>query len=215
MDPILAQLHDSGLIPVVVIDDPQDAPALVGALKDGGLPIAEVTFRTNAAEAAIRAASEAHPDALIGAGSVLLPNQVDTAIDAGARFIVSPGLEASVVERARERGATALPGCATPSDLMRARQLGLDVVKFFPAEPSGGLAMIKAISAPFPGLSFVPTGGIDLTNLESYLGDPRIWAVGGSWMVKRSLVAAKDWPAITAATRQAVAAVKRARGRHG
>jgi 2-dehydro-3-deoxyphosphogluconate aldolase/(4S)-4-hydroxy-2-oxoglutarate aldolase len=199
-------------VPVVVIDDPADAPALVGALKAGGLPIAEITFRTSAAEAAIRSATEAHPDALIGAGSVLLPEQVDAAVGAGARFVVSPGLEESVVQRTRESGALPLPGTATASDLMRARVLGLVVVKFFPAEPTGGLAMIKAIAAPFPGMRFVPTGGVNSGNLETYLSDPRILAVGGSWMVRKELVAARDWAAVTQATREAMAAVKRARG---
>jgi 2-dehydro-3-deoxyphosphogluconate aldolase/(4S)-4-hydroxy-2-oxoglutarate aldolase len=213
MHTTLEQIHAAGVVPVVVIDDPTLAPDLVGALSDGGLPVAEITFRTAAAEEAIRAATAAHPDALIGAGSVLVPAQVDTAIDAGAAFIVSPGLEESIVQRAQQRGIPALPGCATPSDLMRATALGLDVVKFFPAEHSGGLGMIKAIAAPFPGLRFVPTGGIDQGNLESYLEDPRILAVGGSWMVKRSLVTARDWAQVTKATRAAVAAVHRTRSR--
>lgn len=214
MEAILERLHHAGVVPVVVIDDPADAPALTGALVEGDLPIAEITFRTAAAEAAIRAAVEAHPDALIGAGSVLLPEQVDAAVAAGARFIVSPGLEEGVVRRTLEHGVVPLPGVATASDLMKARQLGLDVVKFFPAEPSGGLAMIRAIAAPFPGMRFVPTGGISTGNLEEYLNDPRILAVGGSWMVKRPLVAAKDWLAITHAACEAVAAVKRARSGH-
>ncbi len=212
MEPILEQIQQVGIVPVVVIDDPADAPALVGALVEGGLPIAEITFRTPAAVDAIRAATRAFPDALIGAGSALTPEQVDAAVDAGARFVVSPGLEEHVVRRTQERGAAALPGCATPSDLMLAWQLGLPVVKFFPSEASGGLAMIKAIAAPFPGLLFVPTGGIDADNLESYLQDSRILAVGGSWMVQPALVRARDWPGIEAATRQAIAAVEQARG---
>lgn len=214
MDVILEQIERAGLVPVVVIDDPADAPALVGALLAGGLRVAEMTFRTSAAVEAIRAATEAHPEALIGAGSVLLAEQVDAAVGAGAKFVVSPGLVETLVQRTQELGATAIPGCVTPSDLMRARQLGLDVVKFFPSEPSGGLAMIKAIAAPFPGLRFIPTGGVSTGNLEQYLADPRILAVGGSWMVGRSAVGARDWPAITHATREAVAAVRRARGGH-
>ena len=214
MDAVLERIGLAGIIPVVVIDDPADAPALLGALVEGGLPIAEFTFRTPAAAEAIKAASEAYPDALIGAGSVVLSSQVDAALAAGARFIVSPGMEAGIVTRTQAAGATALPGCATPTDLMHARQQGLSVVKFFPAELSGGLAMIKAIAAPFPGLRFVPTGGIDTGNLEDYLVDPLIMAVGGSWMVEAKSVRAHDWPAITAATRRAVAAVHRARG-HG
>lgn len=215
MDSILEQIQQAGIVPVVVIDDPADAPALVGALIDGGLPVAEITYRTAAAEEAIRSATEAHPDAIIGAGSVLTTTQVDSAAAAGARFIVSPGLVENVVARTQEHEIAALPGCQTPSDLMRARQLELDIVKFFPAEPSGGLAMIKAIVAPFPGLRLVPTGGIDLSNIEEYLADPRIAAVGGSWMVPTASVRARDWSAITAATRQAVAAVQRARGARG
>jgi 2-dehydro-3-deoxyphosphogluconate aldolase / (4S)-4-hydroxy-2-oxoglutarate aldolase len=212
MEAVLERIGRAGIVPVVVIDDPADAPALVGALVEGGLPIAEFTFRTPAAADAIEAAIEAYPEALIGAGSVVLPSQVDAALAAGADFIVSPGMESGIVTRTQAAGALALPGCATPTDLMVARQLGLDVVKFFPAEASGGLAMIKAIAAPFPGLRFVPTGGINTANLEDYLVDPRILAVGGSWMVEAKMVRAHEWNGITAATRQAVAAVQRSRG---
>jgi 2-dehydro-3-deoxyphosphogluconate aldolase / (4S)-4-hydroxy-2-oxoglutarate aldolase len=212
MSTILDRIQQAGIVPVVVIDDPADAPALVGALMDGGLPVAEITFRTAAAEDAIRSAAAAHPDALVGAGSVVTPEQVDRAVAAGARFVVSPGLVENVVEQTQAAGAVALPGCVTPSDLMRARQLGLDVVKFFPAETSGGLTMIRALAAPFPGLRFIPTGGISLGNIEEYLAEPRVVAVGGSWMVPVASVRARDWPAITAATRQAVAAVQRSRG---
>jgi 2-dehydro-3-deoxyphosphogluconate aldolase/(4S)-4-hydroxy-2-oxoglutarate aldolase len=214
MDGILGQIQTAGVVPVVVMDDPADAPALVGALIEGGLPIAEITFRTAAAEEAIRAATEAHPDALIGAGSVVLPEQVDTAVAAGARFVVSPGLEESVVRRTLELGAVAPPGCTTASDLMKARQLGLDVVKFFHAELSGGLAMIKALAAPFPGLRFLPSGGINIGNLESNLADQHILAVGGSWMVKPSVVRARDWGEVASGARASVAAVHRARGTH-
>ena len=158
---IVDRISELGVVPVVVIDDPADAPALARALQDGGLPVAEFTFRTDAAVAAIRAAAVACPDVLVGAGSVLLPEQVDAAVEAGARFIVSPGIDDAVVRRTLHHGLTSLPGCATPSDLMRARRLGLDVVKFFPAEAVGGIEMLQAIAAPFPGLRYVPTGGID------------------------------------------------------
>jgi 2-dehydro-3-deoxyphosphogluconate aldolase / (4S)-4-hydroxy-2-oxoglutarate aldolase len=214
MQRTLDRVAESGIVPVVVIDDPADAPALVGALIDGGLPIAEITFRTEAAVESIRRAIEAHPDALIGAGSVVLPEQVEGAIAAGASFIVSPGLVEDIVDQTRKRGAVPIPGCLTPSDLMRAVRLGLEVVKYFPAEPSGGLDMIRAIAAPFPGLRFIPTGGIDTRSLERYLADQRILAIGGSWMVKAELIRARDWNAITNITRTAVAAVRRARG-HG
>ena len=212
MEAILDQLETAGVVPVVVIEDPADAPALVGALKEGGLPVAEITLRTEAAMEAIRAASNAHPDVLIGAGSVLLPDQVYPVADAGARFVVSPGIDEDVVERTRARGILSLPGCATASDVMRARKLGLDTVKYFPAELSGGLAMIKAIAAPFPGLRFVPTGGVSTGNLEDYLRDPLILAVGGSWMVKPHVARARDWGSITKMTREAVAIVRRTRG---
>lgn len=212
MDEVLDAIHRHGVVPVVVIDDALAAPALVGALADGGLPVAEFTFRTAAAAEAIRAAVAAHPGALIGAGSVLDPVQVDTAVDAGARFIVSAGLDDEVVRRAQARGVTALPGCATASDLMHARRLGLDCVKFFPAEALGGLRMLRAVSAPFPGLRFVPTGGIEPANLADYLADPRVLAVGGSWMVRADLVRSADWATISRLTLAAVTTVRQVRG---
>ena len=212
MDKTLEALGRHGVVPVVVIEDAAAAPALMDALIDGGLPVAEFTFRTAAAVEAIRAASAAHPEALIGAGSVLEPAQVDAAVEAGARFIVSAGLDADVVERTRSRGVPALPGCATASEMMRARRLGLDYVKFFPSEALGGLRMLRAVGAPFPGLRFVPTGGIDPSNLADYLAEPLVLAVGGSWMVRPDLVRAADWAAITRLAREAVGAVARARG---
>ncbi len=211
MTSIVDRIAELGIVPVVVIDDPADAPALAGALRDGGLPIAEFTFRTDAAAAAIRAAADAWPDVLVGAGSVLLPAQVDAAIDAGASFIVSPGIDDAVVRRTLERGVVSLPGCATPSDLMRARRLGLDIVKFFPAEAAGGIGMLTAMAAPFPGMRFVPTGGIDPANMAVYLADSRVLAVGGSWMVKPALLRARDWAAVSEAAREAVATVRRLR----
>ena len=214
MDATLERIGLVGVIPVVVMDDPRDAPALLEALAAGGLPMAEITFRTAAAAEAIAAATRAHPDALIGAGSVLTPEQVDAAVDAGARFVVSPGLEATVVERTRHRGATPLPGCSTASDLMHAWRLGLDTVKFFPSEPLGGLTMLRALAAPFPGMRFVPTGGVGQSNLESYLAEPRVLAVGGSWMVPRAALEAREWAVVTGDARAASAAVRRARASH-
>jgi 2-dehydro-3-deoxyphosphogluconate aldolase/(4S)-4-hydroxy-2-oxoglutarate aldolase len=207
MNTVLDEIGALGVVPVVVIDDPADAPALVAALDGGGLPVAEFTFRTAAAVEAIRAASAARPTALIGAGSVTTPDQVDAAVDAGARFIVSPGLDEGVVGRARERGVVALPGCATATDLTHARRMGLDAVKFFPAEAAGGIATLRALAAPFPGLRFVPTGGIDVVKMGRYLADRRVLAVGGSWMVRPDLLRARDWPAVTALTREAMRAV--------
>lgn len=211
MTEIVDRIAELGIVPVVVIEDPADAPALAGALRDGGLPIAEFTFRTDAAVAAIRAASAACPDVLVGAGSVLLPAQVDAAVEAGASFIVSPGIDDDVVQRTLDRRVASLPGCATPSDLMRARRLGLEVVKFFPAEAVGGIDMLQAIAAPFPGLRFVPTGGIDADNMAVYLADSRVLAVGGSWMVKPALLRARDWAAVSERVREAVATVRRLR----
>jgi 2-dehydro-3-deoxyphosphogluconate aldolase/(4S)-4-hydroxy-2-oxoglutarate aldolase len=212
LDETLEVIHRHGVVPVVVIEAADAAPALVAALMEGGLPVAEFTFRTAAAADAIHAAVAAHPEALIGAGSVLDPAQVDTAVDAGARFIVSAGLASDVVRQAMARGVTALPGCATASDLMQARRLGLDCVKFFPAEALGGLRMLRAVAAPFPGLRFVPTGGIEPANLADYVADPRVLAVGGSWMVQPDIVRAADWSAITRLALAAVTTVRQVRG---
>lgn len=181
----------------------------MAALADGGLPIAEFTFRTAAAAEAIRAASAARPDALIGAGTVTTPAQVDAAVDAGARFIVSPGLDEDVVKRTLELRVLPLPGCATASDLTRARRMDIDAVKFFPAEAAGGIAMMRALAAPFPGLRFVPTGGIDTANMDRYLADRRVLAVGGSWMVRPDLLRARDWASVTQLTAAAVRAANR------
>ena len=157
--------------------------------------------------AAIRAVTAACPDVLVGAGSVLLVEQVEAAVDAGARFIVSPGLDEVVVERTLARGCAALPGCATASDLMRARRLGIDLVKLFPAEALGGIAMVAALAAPFPGLRFVPTGGIDTGNLAAYLAHERVAAVGGSWMAPHALLRAAAWDEVTERAREAVGIV--------
>jgi 2-dehydro-3-deoxyphosphogluconate aldolase / (4S)-4-hydroxy-2-oxoglutarate aldolase len=213
VDDVIERIGDVGVVPVVVLEEPADAPDLARALAAGGLPIAEVTFRTAAAVAAIRAIAEACPEVLVGAGSVALPGQVDSAVEAGARFIVSPGIDDDVVLRAQQARVAIVPGCATPSDLMRARRHGLEVVKFFPAEAVGGLAMLAAIAAPFPGMRFVPTGGIDASNMGAWLSDPRVVAVGGSWMVKPTLLATRDWDAVTSLAREAVTAAAAVRGR--
>src|SRR5699024_5526617 len=179
---LLEQLGAARLVPVVVLDDASSADPLAQALVAGGLPVAEVTFRTAAAPEAIRAMA-ARGDMLVGAGTVLTPEQVDAAVDAGARYIVSPGFHAPVVQRAQERGVLHLPGAVTASEVQAALAAGLDVVKFFPAETSGGAKAIKALAAPFGGLRFVPTGGIGPANLPEYLDLPSVLAVGGSWMV--------------------------------
>ncbi|MGH2926649.1 MAG: bifunctional 4-hydroxy-2-oxoglutarate aldolase/2-dehydro-3-deoxy-phosphogluconate aldolase [Solirubrobacteraceae bacterium] len=207
---VLAAVLERRLVPVVVLQDAAAAPPLADALVAGGLPVAEVTFRTPAAEAALRALAS-RTDVLAGAGTVLTPDQVDRAADAGARFVVSPGVSAAVVQRGQELGLAVLPGVATASEVMKALDLGIDVVKFFPAETSGGPAAVKALAAPFPGLRFVPTGGIGAAQLPGYLGIPAVAAVGGSWMVAPSLVAAHDFDEITRRTAAAVAAVAAAR----
>ena len=179
------------VLPVVVADDRECAVSLGDALVAGGLPLAEVTFRTAAAPDVIRVLAQ-RGDILVGAGTVLTPDQVDTAVDAGATFIVSPGLSRAVVTRCLERGVLAIPGAVTATEVQAALELGLHTVKFFPAESAGGPAAISALAAPFAGVSFVPTGGINATNIDSYLALPSVAAVGGSWMVPRSLVHSHD-----------------------
>lgn len=193
------------VVPVVVVDDAAQGVLVASALRDGGLPVAEVTFRTAGARAAIEAIAREVPDVLVGAGTVVTAAQVDEAIDAGARFLVSPGLSAAVVRRAQELGVPVVPGVATPSDVIAALDLGLDVVKLFPANVVGGPAAVKAFSAPFPGLRFVPTGGVSAANLLDYLALPAVLAAGGSWMVDAALVRGGDTAEITRRTREAVA----------
>ena len=193
------------VVPVVVVDDAAQGVLVASALRDGGLPVAEVTFRTAGARAAIEAIAREVPDVLVGAGTVVTAAQVDEAVDPGARFLVSPGLSAAVVRRAQELGVPVVPGVATPSDVIAALDLGLDVVKLFPANVVGGPAAVKALSAPFPGLRFVPTGGVGAANLLDYLALPAVLAAGGSWMVDAALVRAGDTAEITRRTREAVA----------
>jgi len=201
---ILEDLSAARLVPVVVLDDAKHADPLAAALAAGGLPVAEVTFRTAAAEESIRAMA-ARGDMLVGAGTVLTVEQVDRAVAAGASYIVSPGLSRAVVERCREHGVLALPGAVTATEVQAALELGLTAVKFFPAATSGGAPAIKALAAPFGGLGFVPTGGIGPKNLHEYLAIDAVLAVGGSWMVPRDVVAAEDFAQITTLTAHAVA----------
>lgn len=204
MNEVLSKIQMMGIVPVIKLDNAKDAVPLAKALCDGGLPCAEVTFRTAAAEESIRLMREAFPDMLIGAGTVLTTEQVDLAVDAGATFIVSPGLNPKVVRYCVEKNIPITPGCSTPSDIEAAIELGLEVVKFFPAEAAGGLAMIKAMAAPYVNMKFMPTGGVNAANLISYLDFPKIIACGGSWMVKDELVKAGDFDKITELTREAV-----------
>ena len=213
MNEVLQKIQEIGIVPVVVLNDAKDAAPLAKALCDGGLPCAEVTFRTEAAEESIRIMAEQFPDMLIGAGTVLTTEQVDRAVAAGAKFIVSPGLNPRIVKYCVEKGILITPGCANPSDIEQALENGLEVVKFFPAEPAGGLNMIKAMAAPYVGVKFMPTGGINQTNVREYLAYDRILACGGSWMVKGSLIDAGEFDKIEALTREAVEIVKESRGK--
>ena len=212
MHEVLKKIQEIGIVPVVVLDDAKDAAPLAKALIDGGLPCAEVTFRTEAAEECIRIMAEQFPEMLVGAGTVLTTDQVDRAVAAGAKFIVSPGLNPRIVKYCVEKGILITPGCANPSDVEQAIENGLEVVKFFPAEQSGGLPMIKAMAAPYTNMMFMPTGGISPSNVKDYLGFKKIIACGGSWMVKDDLVKAGDYAKITELSKEAVAIVKEVRG---
>lgn len=189
---------------MVVLDDAKDAAPLAKALCEGGLPCAEVTFRTAAAEESIRIMAKEFPDMLVGAGTVLTTEQVDRAVNAGAKFIVSPGLNPTVVKYCVDKGIPVTPGTSNPSDVEMAISLGLDVVKFFPAEQAGGINMIKAMAAPYTQMKFMPTGGINAKNINSYLAFDKILACGGSWMVKKDLVAAGEFDKIRDLTKEAV-----------
>ena len=204
MNKVLEEFSKIGIIPVIALDHVEDAQPLAKALIDGGLPCAEVTFRTDAAEESIRIMSEKFPQMLVGAGTVLTTEQVDRAVNAGAKFIVSPGLNPKVVQYCIEKGVPITPGCSNPSDVEVAIELGLEVVKFFPAEAAGGLNMIKSMAAPYTKMKFMPTGGINAKNITSYLDFKKIIACGGSWMVNKDMIAAKDWAGITALTKEAV-----------
>ena len=204
MNAMMTELYNIGLIPVIKIENADDAVPLAKALIDGGLPAAEITFRTKCAAEAIKNITEAYPEMLVGAGTVLTTEQVDAAIAAGSKFLVSPGLNPKVTAYALSKGIPMLPGCSNPSDIEAALELGLSTVKFFPAEAAGGLKMLKAMAAPYGQLTFMPTGGINADNLLDYLKFNKIVACGGSFMVSEDLIKAKDWAAITALTKNAV-----------
>jgi 2-dehydro-3-deoxyphosphogluconate aldolase/(4S)-4-hydroxy-2-oxoglutarate aldolase len=207
MNSVIEELGKIGLVPVIKIDDVEKAVPLVKALAAGGIPCAEVTFRTAQGEEAIWRVSRECPDILLGAGTVLTTDQVDKAINAGAKFIVSPGLNPKVVSYCLQKGIPITPGCSNPSDIEQALEFGLDVVKFFPAEPAGGLEYIKAIAAPYPSLKFMPTGGISADNIAAYTSYEKIHACGGSWMVKADLINAGAFDKITVLSREAVHAM--------
>lgn len=212
MNETLEKLGQYGIVPVVVLNDSKDAEPLADALCEGGLACAEVTFRTEAAAESIKIMSEKHPEMLVGAGTVLTVEQVDEAVAAGAKFIVSPGLNSEVVKYCLDKNIAITPGVVTPSEMEQAIELGLNIVKFFPAEPSGGLSMIKAVSAPYTMLKFMPTGGINPGNVKEYLKSDKIFTCGGSWMVKGDLVDAGDFDKIKELTKEAADIVKEIRG---
>jgi len=211
MKDLAEKFHEVGVVPVVVLEDVKDAVPLAQALVEGGLPCAEVTFRTAAAEESIRLMTEKFPEMLVGAGTVLTTEQVDAAVKAGAKFIVSPGFDPEIVDYCLEKEIPVLPGCISPSEVAQAVKRGLKTVKFFPAEQAGGVAMIKAMAAPYTGIKFMPTGGINPQNITPYLQYDKILACGGSWMVKGSLVKDGAFDKITELTKEAVELVRSAR----
>lgn len=210
MSHILDRLAAIRLMPVVIIERVEDAWPLAQALKAGGLPCAEVTFRTAAAEAAIKAIAK-DKDICLGAGTILQPDQVDRALEAGATYIVTPGFNAKVVRRCQERKVPVFPGVATPTEIQMALDEGVDVVKFFPAESLGGIKALKAIGAPYSMVRFIPTGGISLAQLGDYLAFKAVVAVGGSFMVAPELLKAGNFAEVTRLSAEAVAKVKSVR----
>ena len=204
MNEVLQKIYEIGIVPVIAIDDADKAVPLAKALVKGGLPAAEVTFRTAAAEEAIRRIVKEVPEMLVGAGTVLTKEQADRAIDAGVKFIVSPGFNPEITKYVLSKGMLMMPGTATPGEMEQAMSMGLDVVKFFPAEQNGGIAKLKAVAGPYTNLRWMPTGGVNAKNLLDYLSFPKIVACGGTWMVKKDLIEAENWDEIERLTREAV-----------
>ena len=210
--PVLERVASLRIVPVIVIDDPGAAVPLAQALGDGGLPCAEVTLRTPGALESLRRMAGELPEMLVGAGTVLSPAQAADARAAGARFIVAPGFNLAVVEYCQSVDLPVFPGVCTPTEIEMALGAGLSVLKFFPAEPMGGLAFLKAIAAPYVGVSFMPTGGIGPSNLASYLAFPRVVACGGSWMAPNDWIAARQFDRVRETTQAAMAIVNAAPG---
>lgn len=208
----LQRLKSAGVVPVVVLDRAEDAVPTARALLAGGVDVMEITFRTEAAAASIRAVAETCPEMLVGAGTVITLEQCRQAVACGARFIVAPGFDAEVVRWCVEQDVAVTPGCVTPTEIMAAMKLGLRVVKFFPAGIYGGLKAMKALSAPFGGVRFIPTGGVDAHNLGEYLSAPFVHAVGGSWLCSKAEIAAGHFEQITALCREASGIVREVRG---
>ena len=213
MNAIDQRISSIGIVPVIKLNNPErDAANLGRALCAGEVPVAEITFRAEGADRAIRLMSEACPGMLIGAGTVTRTEQIDSAINAGAKFIVTPGFDAELVAYAQSKNVPIYPGCTTPSDYHAALKFGLELIKFFPAEQSGGLAKIKAMSAPFPQFKVMPTGGISLKNLKEYISAPVIAACGGSYMVTAELIDGQKWDEITRLCKESVKIIKEVRG---
>ena len=204
MNDVLQQISNIGIIPVIAIEDAEQAVPLARALVAGGLPAAEVTFRTAAGEEAIRRIAKEVPEMLVGAGTVLTKEQADRALAAGAQFIVSPGFNPEVTRYVIEKGALMMPGTATPGEMEQAMSMGLDVVKFFPAEQNGGVAKLKALAGPYTNLRWMPTGGVNTKNMMDYLGFDKIVACGGTWVGKKDLINGQKWDEITAICKDAV-----------
>lgn len=212
MEELIKKISDTGVVPVVVINNTKDALPLAKALRNGGINCAEITFRTDAAEEAIRIMSKEFPDMLIGAGTVLTPAQADAAMAAGATFIVSPGLNPTVVTYCNEKGYPIIPGVCTPSEIEKAIELGLSYLKFFPAEAAGGAKMIKALSGPYTKIKFMPTGGINTKNIAEYLSCKSVFVCGGSWMIPGDLLKEGNFAEIERLTAEAVSLLKEIRG---
>ncbi len=213
MNKLNEAISNIGIVPVIKLSNPErDAAKLAKALCEGGVPVAEVTFRAEGAGKAIKLMSEACPEMIVGAGTVVEPKQIDITIEAGGKFIVTPGFDEELVAYAQEKNIPIYPGCTTPTDYHAALKFGLEVLKFFPAEQSGGLAKIKAMSAPFPMFKIMPTGGISLKNLKEYISAPVIAACGGSYMVTADLIENQKWDEITGLCKQSRKIIEEVRG---
>jgi len=212
MDELLKQFRRMRILPVIVIDDPDDAVPLAQALSEGGLPCAEITFRTPRAAEALRVIAQECPEVLVGAGTVLTPQRAAEACDAGARFIVTPGFNPAVVDHCLEHNVPVFPGVCTPTEVEAALQKGLDVLKFFPAEPMGGASFLKAMSAPYSMVEFIPTGGVNLNNLPTYLALKNVVACGGSWLAPQQWIRAKEFSRIREETERAVQSIRQPAG---
>ena len=208
MSEVLDKIAELKIVPVVVLEDEKDAVETAEALLNGGLGVAEITFRTAAAEQSIINITKAFPDMLVGAGTVVNVEQAERALKAGAKFIVTPGFSSKVTEFCLEHNIPVVPGILTPTEIMMAMEYGLDLVKFFPAGQNGGVKTIKALSGPFPNMHFMPTGGVSSENIMEYLNNPKVVACGGSWMVTSALIKNGNWDEITRLTKEAVELVK-------